>query len=246
MTAYTGSIPDTHAHLLDWMERAACTDQREIFDDNDREHEARTICIARCPVRTQCLSYTKNSERGLHRDQRDSVAAGLTYSERFRLDPDATHRADDPAPVRFTGSERCGTHHALLKHLWLDEPIDPKCWSGEILREKSNRSLVLARQQARENEPAAERPQVQPVRTAHTADRPKPPAKAKPAAAPAAASRPAPPAKGDTPHERRVYRLWSEGLSDLEIARRMATSVLQIQRVRERLGLLPHLRTRAS
>lgn len=244
MHAYTGSVPSTHAHPLDWMEHAACTDQRKIFDDNDREHEARTICIARCPVRPQCLAYMKEAERGLHRDQRESVAAGLTYSERFRLDPASTHRADDPGPIRFNGTERCGTHHALLKHLWLDEPIDPKCWSGEILREKGNRGLVLARRQARESEQAAERTQAQPVRPASTAARPKPPTQAKPTAA--AVSRPAAPAKGDTPHERRVYRLWSEGCSDLQIARRMAISTPQVQRVRGRLGLLPNLHTRKA
>ncbi|MFD1656950.1 WhiB family transcriptional regulator [Streptomyces caeni] len=139
MGNYTGSVPDTAGRPLDWMERAACTDKRTIFDDPKREHEARTICVAHCPVRTQCLAYTKESERGLHRDQRDGVAAGLTYDERHRLDDTAAHRADDAAPIRLDGTERCGTHVALLRHLWLDEPIDSKCWSGEVYRHHSNR-----------------------------------------------------------------------------------------------------------
>jgi hypothetical protein len=138
--AYTGAVPDTHAHRLDWMERAACVTEREVFDNPDREHEARVICVARCPVRSQCLAYVKHAESGLHRDHRDGVAAGLTYAERFRLDPASIHRADDPKPIRFDGTERCGTLHALLKHLWLDEPIDATCWSGEIYRDHGNRN----------------------------------------------------------------------------------------------------------
>lgn len=72
------------------------------------------------------------------------------------------------------------------------------------------------------------------------------------------APRPAPTAKPRTPrtkprlkprgatwHERRIYVLWSSGLSDLQIARRMTVSVPAVKRVRERLGLLPNLHVRA-
>ncbi|QIJ62588.1 WhiB family transcriptional regulator [Streptomyces sp. JB150] len=208
---YTGSVPDTAARRLDWMGAAACLGQQEIFDDPDRVHEARIICVARCPVRSQCLAYTKECERGLHRDQRDGVAAGLTHDERHRLDDTAVHRKDDGDPIKLDGSERCGTHIALLRHLWLDEPIDPKCWSGEVFREHGNRN---ARQRAA------------------PAPRPAPPETARPK------RRPRPPAKGDTPHERRIYSLWSTGASDLDIARRMAVSVPSVLRVRERLGLI--------
>ncbi|MGP4085447.1 WhiB family transcriptional regulator [Streptomyces sp. KR55] len=139
MANYTGQVPDIAARPLDWMERAVCLDEREIFDDPSREHEARIVCVARCPVRSQCLAYTKETERGLHRDQRDGVAAGLTYDERHRLDDTAQHRQDDGDPIRLDGTERCGTHLALVRHLWLDEPIDSKCWSGEVYREHGNR-----------------------------------------------------------------------------------------------------------
>ncbi|MFJ8153897.1 WhiB family transcriptional regulator [Streptomyces sp. NPDC094468] len=224
--AYTGSIPDTAARPMDWMRQAACVAERATFDDPDREYEARTICVGRCPVRTQCLAYVKEYERGLHRDRRDGVTAGLTHAERFRLDPASVFRADDPGPITFDGSERCGTHHALLRHLWLDEPIDPQCWSGKLHRDRDH---------------IAER-----RRTARIEEHPEP------------VSGPAPdpevtpplvkqaPAKGSSPHERRVYRLWEQGFSDMQIARRMAVSVPQVQRVRDRLGLLPHMHLRSA
>ncbi|EST24506.1 WhiB family transcriptional regulator [Streptomyces roseochromogenus] len=138
--SYTGSVPDTAGRRLDWMERMACRNEDpDLFSDEDREHEARTICIARCPVRSTCLARVKTLESGLHRDQRDGVVAGLTYAERHRLDADAAHRADDAPLLVFDGTERCGTHLALLRHLWLDEPIDAKCWSGKVMRDRASR-----------------------------------------------------------------------------------------------------------
>ncbi|MFJ6730049.1 WhiB family transcriptional regulator [Streptomyces sp. NPDC091281] len=211
--AYTGSVPDTAGRHLDWMAYAGCgtEEARAVFDDPAREHEARVICVARCLVRTQCLRYVQQTERGLHSDQRDGVAAGLSHSERHRLDPAATFREDDPKPLRFDGSERCGTHPALIRHLWNDEPIDAKCWSGEVRREKEN--TVRA---AGITQPLA------PVRLTSPQQKPPP--------------------KGESPHERRVYRLWEQGLTDLQIARRMAISQPQIRRVRDRLGLAAHPR----
>lgn len=211
--AYTGSVPDTGARRLDWMDHAACRGQEDIFDDPSREHEARTICVARCPVRSHCLPFMKEAERGLHRNQRDSVAAGLTHSERHRLDATAVHRSDDPEPIVFDGTERCGTHHALLRHLWNDEPIDSKCWSGEVRRDRDNRTPPA---------PVAAVPQPEPQVL-----EPAPP-------------RQEPPVKGETPQERRIYRLWADGFTDVQIARRMAISVPAVQRTRDRLGLLPH------
>nr|WP_119589220.1 WhiB family transcriptional regulator [Streptomyces scabiei] len=140
MSNYTGAVPDTAGRRLDWMARGACTGERETFDDPAREHEARTICVARCTVRAECLAYVKAVERGLHRDERDGVLAGLTYNERHRVDVTASHRADDPPPLTFDGTERCGTHTALLRHLWLGEPIDSKCWSGAVYRDHDNRN----------------------------------------------------------------------------------------------------------
>ncbi|MFE6362928.1 WhiB family transcriptional regulator [Streptomyces sp. NPDC057806] len=141
--AYTGSVPDAAPHRYDWMEYAACSDERAVFDDPTRVHEARIICVARCTVRSQCLAFTKSTERGLHRDRRDGVAAGLTHDERHRLDDTAAHRADDGPLIPLNGAERCGTHLALVRHLWLDEPIDSKCWTREVARARSNRSLPV-------------------------------------------------------------------------------------------------------
>ncbi|MFJ9114439.1 WhiB family transcriptional regulator [Streptomyces sp. NPDC102394] len=138
--AYTGSVPDTAAHRLDWMERAACANEEDVFDDPSRDHEARTICVARCPVRAFCLAFTKKTEHGLHRHQRGGVAAGLTHEERYRLDTAARHSRGDPELIVFDGTERCGTRQALLRHLWLDEPIDGTCWSGEVHRGHGGRA----------------------------------------------------------------------------------------------------------
>lgn len=149
MDNYTGSVPDTAARRLDWMDRMACQDKRELFDDPKREHEARTVCINHCPVRTQCLAYVKQLEAGVSRAKRAGVVAGLTDNERWRCDV-AAYRAKCDAPaLDFTSDPpRCGTHIALLKHLWLDELIDAKCWSGQLHRAQSNRSLPAKRNDA--------------------------------------------------------------------------------------------------
>lgn len=212
--AYTGSVPDTGAHRFDWMERMACrTEDPDLFSDDEQEHQARIICIARCPVRAECLARVKDIERGLHRDHRDGVVAGLTYAERHRLDADAPHYKDDAELLTFDGRERCGTHLALLRHLWLNETIDSKCWSGEVMRDRSNRATP-------------------PAQTATT------PAVGTPAGAP----RPKAARRGSTPHERRIYALWQSGASDLDIARCMAVSVPAVERIRDRLGLRKNLK----
>lgn len=222
--AYTGSVPEARAHRHDWMAAMACrTEKPDIFSENRHEHEARLICAVRCPVRPQCLAHVTNLERGEAEIRRDGVVAGLTAHERWRLDATAPGHGDRPA-LTFTGDPAaCGTYTALLRHLALGEPVDGQCWSGEVRRDRLNR-VTRAAHLTRPREQEAE-----------------PPPSA--AAAPVPAPHRAPPAKGGTPHERRVYRLWSQGLSDLQIARRMAISVPQVQRVRERLGLLPHLHT---
>lgn len=57
---------------------------------------------------------------------------------------------------------------------------------------------------------------------------------------------PAPEPRAQTPHERRIHALWATGASDFEIARRMAVSTPSVQRVREQLGLMPHLHVRKA
>lgn len=145
--AYTGSVPDTAVHRLDWLERAACRDEDpDLFSDPQREHEARIICAVRCPVRPQCLANIKRLE---HRDaekRRDGVVAGLTAHERWRLDADAAGHGDDKPAVVFDGEPpRCGTYLALLRHLWLGQNIDPECWSGQLRRERLTRASLAAR-----------------------------------------------------------------------------------------------------
>lgn len=225
--AYTGSVPNTAAHRDDWMERAACRHRDPgLFSDGNREHEARTVCVAHCPVRAECLAYVKRTERGLHRDQRDGVVAGLTYCERFRLDPTAQRREDDPPLITFGGTERCGTHIMLLRHLWLGEPIDGRCWSGQVFRDRDNRST---RQRGGSPPEPAAAPEA----------RPEPAAAPRPAQSPAATAQAQP--RGSTAKERHVYRLWAQGLDDAVIARRADLSLPAVRRVREALGLLPNL-----
>ncbi|WP_426568139.1 WhiB family transcriptional regulator [Streptomyces canus] len=218
--SYTGSIPDTLAHRHDWMADMACrTEKPETFFEKKHEHEARVICAVRCRVRAQCLAHVQRLERGDAEDRRDGVVAGLTAHERWRLDATAPGHSDKPALV-FTGEPpRCGTYSALLRHLWMGEQIDPECWSGEIRRERLNRATTATRK-----EPAEPAPVPKPVM----------------------APRKQPQAKGGTPHERRIYRLWAEGLTDLQIARRMAISVPQVERVCVRLGLLPNAHTKKA
>jgi hypothetical protein len=222
--AYTGSVPDTRAHRLDWMAQMACRNEKpELFSESKHEHDARIICAIRCPVRTQCLAHVQHLERGLTEERRDGVVAALTAHERWRLDATAPGHSDRPALVFTSESPRCGTYTALLRHLWLGESVDPECWSAEVRRDRLNRATTEAGQ-------AEAEPKLAPAPEPLAEETERPPAKQ-------------PPAKGSTPHERRVYRLWAAGCSDLQIARRMAISIPQVQRVRDRLGLMPHLHT---
>ncbi|MCQ9178583.1 WhiB family transcriptional regulator [Streptomyces sp. IBSBF 2953] len=218
--AYTGSVPEARAHRHDWMAQMACRNEKpQIFSETEHQQNARVVCAIRCPVRRECLAHVKRLETGEAEERRDGVVAGLTAHERWRLDATAPGHSNKPA-LAFTGtSPRCGTYLALLRHLWLGELVDPDCWSAEVRRGRLNTATAEASRAEEEPLPAPA-----PV---EAEDRP-----AKRA-----------PAKGSTPHDRRVYRLWSEGFSDLQIARRMAVPVPQVQRVRERLGLLPHLHT---
>jgi hypothetical protein len=146
MSNYTGAVPDTAPRRLDWMNAMACrTADPDTFFDPVREHEARIICIARCPVRKQCLADVKQAERGLHRDDRDGVRAGLTGNDRWRLDAEAPRRKEDCDPLILDGTEPCGSYNAMLGHLWRGERIDPECWSAEVRRDRLNRVSLAAR-----------------------------------------------------------------------------------------------------
>ncbi|MET7477962.1 WhiB family transcriptional regulator [Streptomyces sp. NPDC005648] len=152
--AYSGAVPDTAARPLDWMDRMACREEDpDMFFAKDRQHEARLICVVRCPVRTECLASVKEAERGAHRDYRDGIVAGLAHNERWRLDVEAIRCKDDTVPLILDGTEPCGTHNALLGHLWRAERIDPECWSAEVRRDRLERATA-----ARTSNPAAAEP----------------------------------------------------------------------------------------
>lgn len=238
MGNYTGSIPDTAARRLDWMDHMACrTVDPDLFSDPATEHKARTICVARCPVRRECLAAVKEAERGTAREHRDGVVAGLAHNERWRLDADAARGKGDPRLLVLDGTERCGTYPALLGHLWRGERVDGVCWSGQAQRVHDNRAW----RQRTGDEP--EPPEAEPVEQAPPVEGPAAVAAVEPIS-PEVKSRPRP--RGKTPHERRIYDLWSSGLSDLDIARRMDVSVPSVQRVRERLGLVSNLHARKA
>lgn len=149
--AYTGSVPDTGARRRDWMESMACRDvDPDTFSDPASEHEARLICIVRCPVRRQCLASVQETEAGASRGQRDGVIAGLTDSERWRLDTAAYRCKTDSPPLVFDGEPpACGTYNAMLRHLSRGERIDPECWSAEVRRNRLSRvSLAVKRSEA--------------------------------------------------------------------------------------------------
>ncbi|MEU1596166.1 WhiB family transcriptional regulator [Streptomyces sp. NPDC005708] len=225
--SYSGQIPDTAVRRLDWQERSACrTEDPELFFDGGREHEARTACAVRCPVRAQCLEHVKHVELGMHHDHRDGVLAGLTGFERYRLDATASRRKDDAPPLVLDGTEECGTYAAMVRHLWLGERVDGVCWSGEVRRHRENR-IRQARRPAGEAEPE---PLGQPPSPQLVAAQP-------PAPQPVAQ---APRPRGRTPKERHVYALWCTGLIDLEIARRADLSSLAVRRIRDALGLIPN------
>lgn len=145
---YTGSVPDTAVRRLDWMARMACRDEDpNLFSEKEHEHQARIICAVRCPVRAQCLANVKRLEHGQAEVRRDGVVAGLTAHERWRLDADAPGHDDSKPALVFAGAPpKCGTHTALLRHLWLGERMDPECWSGEVRRERLNRVAGEAKQ----------------------------------------------------------------------------------------------------
>jgi hypothetical protein len=138
--AYTGSVPDTGAHRRDWMAVMACrTGDPDLFFDPARTYEARIECIVRCPVRRECLASIKQLERGSSRDRRDGVVAGLASNERWRLDPHVKRSTWEAAALALDGTEPCGTHNALLGHLWRGERVDPACWSAEVRRNRLDR-----------------------------------------------------------------------------------------------------------
>lgn len=241
--AYTGSIPDTLARPRPWawQEQAGCrTEDLDLFFEQRYEHMARTVCVARCPVRAKCLTAILAVERGMGRDCRYGIFAGLDGRERWHLDPTAPgHGEDGSSVLRLDGpSPECGSYEALVRHLARGERVDPTCWSGEVRRAHGNKSRP--RNVSLEPEPEA-----------LTQAPPEPaPAPVEPAPAPVRPipqdGRRKPARRGDTPHERRIYILWSTGASDLDIARRMAVSVPSVKRVRDKLGLLPNSHARAS
>ncbi|WP_262059823.1 WhiB family transcriptional regulator [Streptomyces sp. STR69] len=204
------------------MDRTACREEDpDLFSDKTKVHEARLVCVVRCPVRKECLASVKEVEHGRGRDSRDGVVAGLVHNERYRLDPHVPRGEDDSPLLELDGTERCGTYNALLGHLWRGERIDAECWSAQARRERLAVAATAAKRQASTSAPAA------------------------PAAPHAPAVLPAEPGtKVITLKERHVYRLWACGLPDLKIARRADLSTPAVRRIREGLRLPPNAQER--
>ncbi|WAZ20225.1 WhiB family transcriptional regulator [Streptomyces cinnabarinus] len=133
--SYTGSVPDTVARPRDWMGQAACRDDVDLFFDLQRVHEARAVCVVRCPVRAQCLASVMAREEGTSEHSRDEgVFAGLDRRQRWRLDPKAPGKGDDGPATAAVELPQCGTAAALEHHLARGEAVDGTCWSGELRR----------------------------------------------------------------------------------------------------------------
>lgn len=223
---HNAQVPDTLGRRLDWQARSACRADPDLFFDKDRQHEARRVCVANCPVRVACLAQVKEAEQGKARAYRSGVAAGLTSSERWRLDATAPGHADTPA-IPPEGPEKCGSYVALLRHLWRGEDVDTNCWSAELARGR----LHEADRSARQPRPAL-------------VEEPDAVAEPEPVAQPM--EKPKPPNPGRTAKERHVYRLWTQGLPDLDIARRADLGVPAVRRIRGALGLLANLHVRKA
>lgn len=135
MSGYTGQVPDSAARPLDWQEHAVCRDDADMFFDRAREHDARTTCVVRCPVRAACLAHVKDREEGMSEHSRDDgIFAGLDRRQRWRLDPSAPGKEQEGGEEPAQTDPRCGTAAALEQHLALGADIDPTCWSGEVRR----------------------------------------------------------------------------------------------------------------
>jgi hypothetical protein len=188
---------------------------------------ARKVCIG-CPVRIECLADVLDAERGVSVTYRHGVVAGLTARERWRLDPTAPGHGDGPPPE--PEDPACGSHDAMVRHLSLGERIDPMCWSGLHRRERMNHAKRAGAASPQPPSPESA-PAAAPQRKTHR--KPKPTAQQPPKQT---AGRRLP--AGVTAKERHVYRLWSKGLSDVEIARRADLSTPAVRRVRDAYGLI--------
>lgn len=156
MSGSTGQVPDTLASQGDWAARGACVGKDpEIFFSGTREREAKQLCLS-CPVRTPCLAWVMDAERGKSVFHRDGIVAALTGEERTRLDPTAPdppeRQEDDPAEKKTAAPAeprkkapsrapkktkkelaKCGTNAAYRRHIRRGETVDAACLEAHRL-----------------------------------------------------------------------------------------------------------------
>lgn len=227
MTSNRGQDPGTSAEQHGWRTAAACRgEDPDLFFSREFEIIARKICIT-CRVRPECLASILDIERGTSVDYRDGIVAGLTPRERWRLGRPVPDENEEPT-AQAAEEPACGSHDAMVQHLGRGDPVDSECWSGIQRRERSN--------QAKRGET---RPKKKPKPTLTAV----PESKRRRTAKPPVQQLPTPvggvrPPAGATAKERHVYRLWSRGLADFEIARRADLSTLAVRRVRDAYGLI--------
>ncbi|MFF4909073.1 WhiB family transcriptional regulator [Streptomyces sp. NPDC001260] len=100
-----------------------------------RRTAATAIAICRtCPVLPACRTAMQRREDGLPPNHRQGIVAGLTPSQRYRLERTARRRPvpvlpPDPVPrTRKTHVPApCGTRAAYQRHLRRREPVDEAC-----------------------------------------------------------------------------------------------------------------------
>ncbi|MFF3884097.1 WhiB family transcriptional regulator [Streptomyces sp. NPDC001914] len=229
MDSTNGQVPGTRTSPRDWRSRAQCLKDPDLFFARETQVVARKVCIG-CPVRVECLDDILATERGEPDNRRHGVVAGLTGRERWRLDPTAPGHGDDGASLLDldTPDPKCGSHDAMIRHLSRGAQVDAECWTGLQHRERQNQF---------------KRGQPEPALAAVPEPKRRRKAEPKPKPEPAPQPRPEPVARiglplGATTKERHVYRLWSEGLPDLHIARRADISTQAVRRVRDTYGLI--------
>jgi WhiB family redox-sensing transcriptional regulator len=75
-------MPDVDDRVLDWQNRAACSQQdpEAFFPEKGGSPQiAKQVCLSFCDVRDECLAYA------LSNDERFGVWGGLTERERRKM-----------------------------------------------------------------------------------------------------------------------------------------------------------------
>lgn len=133
-------LPAMSVRDQDWMSHGTCIGHVDpdlwFREDVESQHEARSICVLRCPVRSQCVAFALLQEAGQKRADRDGTRGGMSDLERWHADPTATAKTplDGPKPDE---NAPCGRYTKLLYHLLRGQHVDHVCWKAELDRQRA-------------------------------------------------------------------------------------------------------------